>query len=592
MPYTPCDRRDFLKTLLASTTFLAASPRAGRPNVVLIMTDDQGYGDLGATGNPAIRTPHIDAMAGRSARMENFYVHPVCSPTRACLMTGRYNYRTRVVDTWVGRSMMEPKEVTVAELLRGAGYATGIFGKWHLGDNYPLRAMDQGFEESLVLRGGGIGQPPDPPGGEGKYTDPILFHNGGAVQAEGYCTDVYFNAAFDWMEKAHRMERNFFVYLPTNAPHSPFHDVPEDLYEAYLEEDLSNDRMPRDKGHQLPEKVNTDRRARIFSMITNIDDNIGRLFRKLESLKILDNTIVIFMVDNGPNTRRYVAGMRGMKSEVYEGGIRTPFYLHWPARLEPGRSSDRVAAHIDVLPTLLDACGVPMTEGLDGRSFLPLLTKEKFDWPDRTLYIQSHRGDVPVRYHHFAARNQRWKLLHSSGFGKESFEGEPKFELYDMAADPLEMNDVVEAYPDVVRSMVAEYDAWFDEVGSTRADNYAPPRIHVGTPHENPVVLTRQDWRHFKGKLWAKDSVGYWELFVSKPGSYRVCLRFSGPEPAGTATLHLSGQILSKSIEEGARECLFESVKLSQGPVRLRAEFKSGDRIKGPWFVNVDGPHQ
>jgi arylsulfatase/arylsulfatase A len=208
------------------------------------MTDDQGYGDLGATGNPIIETPNIDAMAGRSASMENFYVHPVCAPTRACLMTGRYNYRTRVVDTWVGRAMMEPEETTIAEILQQAGYATGIFGKWHLGDNYPMRPMDQGFGESLVHRGGGIGQPADPAGGEGKYTDPILLDNGKLKKFEGYCTDVYFDRAADWMSKCAAQKRNFFAYIPTNAPHGPFHDVPEDLLERYKKTDLSNNRFP------------------------------------------------------------------------------------------------------------------------------------------------------------------------------------------------------------------------------------------------------------------------------------------------------------------------------------------------------------
>ncbi len=393
---------------------------SGPPNIVIILTDDQGYGDLGVTGNPVLRTPNIDALSRRAASMTTFYVSPVCAPTRASLMTGRYNYRTRVVDTYMGRAMMEPDEVTVAEVLQEAGYATGIFGKWHLGDCYPMRPMDQGFEMSLVHRGGGIGQPSDPPGGEGRYTNATLFRNGRRVETDGYCTDVYFDAAIQWIEDAHRDERRSFTYIATNAPHGPFHDVPQDLYDQYRVMNLDNDQFPQREGHALPDTADTDRRARIFAMITNIDENVGRLVARLGALGILDNTLIIFMVDNGPNGRRYVAGFRGMKGGVYEGGIRSPFFAHWPARLAAGRTSDRIAAHIDVMPTILDACGVEPPDGvrLDGRSLLPLLEGRQVAWPDRTIVIQTHRGDVPVRYHHCATRSQRWKLVHSSGFGR------------------------------------------------------------------------------------------------------------------------------------------------------------------------------
>jgi arylsulfatase/arylsulfatase A len=521
--------------------------------------------------------------------MTNFYVHPVCAPTRACLMTGRYNYRTRAIDTYVGRAMMDPEEVTLAEILGRAGYATGIFGKWHLGDNYPMRPKDQGFEESLVHRGGGIGQPSDPPGGEGKYTDPILFHNGRQVQIQGYCTDIYFDHAMEWMGKNVRRRRSFFAYIPTNAPHGPFHDVPEDEYEYYKRQDLGNDRFPQDKGHPLPEKADEDKRARIFAMIDNIDDNVGRLFEKLNELAITDNTIVMFMVDNGPNGRRYVAGMKGMKSHVHEGGIHSPFFVHWPGTVEPGHSSDRVVAHIDVLPTVLEACGVSKPEGLrlDGRSFLPLLNGEPVAWPDRTIYIQSHRGDQPVLYHHFAARSQRWKLLHASGFGKETFEGEPKLELYDMENDPLEQRDLAKERPEIVEKMRKGYEAWFRDVGSTRPDNYAPPRIIIGTRQENPVVLTRQDWRHIKGRPWAANSNGYWELYTAFGGRYNIRLRFPAAKQAGRATLEIAGKELTQDINEGATECTFKKLALPRGDTRLQATLAFGNDTRGPWQVDV-----
>ena len=196
------------------------------PNVVLIMTDDQGYGDFGATGNRVIQTPHLDQLATQSVQLSHFYVSPVCSPTRASLMTGRYNYRTRCIDTWIGRSMMDPNETTVAEVLQGAGYRTGIFGKWHLGDCYPMRPNDQGFHESLVHKGGGLAQPSEPLENKRRYTDPILFKNGQQVQTKGYCTDVYFDHALEFIKRSHQSNKPFFTYIATNAPHGPFHDVP------------------------------------------------------------------------------------------------------------------------------------------------------------------------------------------------------------------------------------------------------------------------------------------------------------------------------------------------------------------------------
>ncbi|MBN1806267.1 MAG: arylsulfatase [Sedimentisphaerales bacterium] len=590
-------RRNFIKGLCAAPLLLSGcgshllnTAGAGkRPNVILVITDDQGYGDLGVTGNNLIRTPNIDAMARRSGSMKNFYVSPVCAPTRACLMTGRYNYRTRVVDTYVGRAMMEPEETTVAEILRDSGYETGIFGKWHLGDNYPMRPMDQGFTESLVIRSGGIGQPSDPPGGEGKYTDPILADNGKLKQFKGYCTDIYFDRAMSWISECTARSKSFFAYIPTNAPHSPFHDVPQQLYEQYKAMDLSNRNFPQDKGHKLPDDNNPDNRARIYAMITNIDDNIGRLFARLDRLGITNNTIVIFMVDNGPNGRRYVAGFKGMKSYVYEGGIHSPFFFHWPAVVKPGTSSDRIAAHIDILPTILESCGLPRPDGLklDGRSILPLLQGKKIAWHDRTIYIQTHRGDTPVLYHHFAARNQRWKLLHASGFGRESFEGRPKFELYDMTADPLEQNDLAVQRPEIVSAMRRQYEQWFADVGSTRADNYTPPKIYIGTAHENPVVLTRQDWRHLKGRPWAADSNGYWQLYADKTGKYDINIDFPAVKTSGELMLEISGQKISRTVNEGQTSVKFEDISIAKGPARLMATLALGDTTKGPWHVNI-----
>lgn len=557
----------------------AAAPAASdRPNVVVIMTDDQGYGDFGATGNEVIETPNLDAMAGRSAAMETFYVHPVCSPTRACLMTGRYNYRTRVIDTWQGRSMMEPEETTIAEVLGEAGYATGIFGKWHLGDNYPMRPIDQGFEEALVHRGGGLGQPSEPRENERRYTDPILFRNGEKVQTEGYCTDVYFDAAIDFIEKSKSQQQNFFVYLPTNAPHGPYHDVPEDLRKQYLEKadqlaELIVD--PPQKSRRLKSQV--DRLARIAAMITNVDENVGRLFQKLDQLELTRDTVVIFLTDNGPNTRRYVGRFRGKKGEVHEGGVRTVLWVHWPAKLNSGTSSREVAAHIDLMPTILDACQVEVPEGvqLDGRSFLKLLTGEQNEWPERPLVIQSHRGDQPVRYHHFLTRLGRWKLLHGSGFGREEFEGQPEFELYDVVDDPGETENLIDQRPEVAARLRGAYNRWFDDVSSTREDNYAPPRIHIGSPHENPAVLTRQDWR---GGSWSRNAIGHWLLQVEKKAPYDIRLLIEPASAQETARLQVGGVSREKAVPAGADEVLLEDVELPAGSAKLQAELIGEDQ--------------
>ncbi|MBD3275622.1 MAG: sulfatase-like hydrolase/transferase, partial [Candidatus Marinimicrobia bacterium] len=510
--------------------------------------------------------------------------------TRACLMTGRYNYRTRAIDTYIGRAMMEPDEITIAEVLGKAGYATGLFGKWHLGDSYPMRPQDQGFDEVLMHRGGGIGQPSDPPGGEDKYTDPILFRNGEKVQMQGYCTDIYFDEALDWMESVNQRDQNFFTYIATNAPHGPFHDVPEDLYQMYKEMDLSADEFPQEEGHEIENQIDSDRLARIYAMITNIDTNFGKLLDALDERGLSENTIVIFMIDNGPNGRRYVAGMRGAKSNVYEGGIRSPFYVRWPGRLQAGHSNDRIAAHIDIMPTLADACGaaIPQDRTIDGMSILPLLEGTADDWPDRQIVIQAHRGNKPVQFHNFALVTQKWKLLHASGFGNENFQGEPAFELYDLENDPLEMENVAAEHPEVLERLQQDYLEWFKDVSNTRPDNYAPPRIYIGTPHENPTVLTRQDWRHEKGQPWGRDSIGHWLLHAPEAGTYNITLRLQEERPAGEVTVQIGEQTISSQFESGQKRITLEKVEIPQGDLALRATLQLPEDTVGPWQVVVE----
>jgi arylsulfatase A-like enzyme len=574
---------------------LSAEPRQAEiptPNVIVIMTDDQGWGDFGFHGNPVLQTPSLDRLGAESTRLNTFYVHPVCTPTRSALMTGRYPQRTRAFDTWIGRAMLEPEEVTVAEVLRDAGWATGIFGKWHLGDCYPMRAMDQGFDESLVHLGGGIGQPSDPEGGEGNYTNPILFHNGEREQTQGYCTDVYFDQALGWIQEQSGSDKPFFAYIPTNAPHGPFHDVPEELLKKYQTMDLSQAFVPPTEGHPLPTGFDADKLARIYAMIENVDQNVAKLMQGLEDLGIADNTMVIFLVDNGPNTRRHVGGRRGMKASVYEGGVRSPLWVRWPAELQPGEGADRVAAHIDLMPTILDACGVKSAAlaNVDGRSLLPLLKGNDQQWQDRPLVIQAHRGDEGVRYHNFLLRTEQWKLVNASGFGREVQSVEPEFELYDMQADPLEMKNVAAKYPQIVDSLRAEYDDWFTNVSTTRADNWAPPSITVGSPRAHQVTLTRQDWRKLTGAGWSKDSQGEWNIEVAHPGPYGLRIRTIGVTDLSAVTVWCGDTESASASATGFNkdnEVWLEEVYLPLGKSKLRVDLESTNKIVGPYQIEL-----
>ncbi len=567
----------FLNIIVVMFSSVTKAAEVSRPNIVVIMPDDQGYGDHGVTGNSVIRTPNIDALAQDSASMSDFYVCPVCSPTRASLMTGRYHYRTRVVDTFKGRSMMEPEEVTVAEVLQNAGYATGIFGKWHLGDNYPLRPDDQGFDESYIHRGGGLAQPSEPIENNRRYTNPILFENGKQIETEGYCTDLYFDAAIRFIDRCKQEGKPFFVYLPTNAPHGPYHDVPQELYEYYKTVDL--------KSIMVGKKGNVDQLARIAAMIENVDQNIGKLDQHLKEQGLFDNTMVVYLVDNGPNSMRFAGPFRGMKATVHEGGIRSPFFVRWPERLRPGTVSDRIAAHIDLLPTIADAAGVkvPRNANVDGRSLLPLLEGKSPDWPDRHIVLQVHRGDEPVRYHHMAVRNQRWKLVHPSGFGQEKMpEGVP-FELYDMASDQAEKVNLAESKPEKLEAMLKAYDVWFDDVSNTRTDNYAPPRMVIGSDNELVSALTLQDWRVSDSAGWGES--GVWLVNVERPATFDAELVYS--QPVGPMELSLSiGSVTRKAtLEEGQTRLVISDISVPQGDAEIRVRSSIKGRKGDPYHV-------
>ncbi len=538
-----------------------------KPNIIIVMVDDMGYGDLSATGNPIIRTPHIKKLKAEGGELTTFYVSPVCSPTRAALMTGRYNYRTRVVDTFKGRSMMEPEEVTMAEVFQAGGYATGIFGKWHLGDNYPLRPQDQGFEEVLIHRGGGLAQPSEPLENEGRYTDAILFHNGNSYQSKGYCTDVYFDFAFEFMREAKAEKKPFLAFIPPNAPHGPFHDVPEKALAHYKSVDLS----PL-YDYEASERVR-DTTARIFAMIENIDENMGRLRGFLEEEALAENTIVIFMTDNGPAGKRYNGPFRGTKTQTLEGGIRTPFYIKWPAKIASNFENDAPAAHIDLLPTLAALADVPLPEiPMDGLDLSALFSKDEeaaeaasVRADQRPIVIQTHRGDYPQQFHHIAVRQGGWKLLRNSGFGHEIDNGNTPFELYHVENDLGEETNLADKHPDRVKRLQKAYLEWFADVSSTRPHNYAPPRIVLSPKMEPKIDLSIQDWRvpGINEPGWGSE--GSWLVTLEEPLKLKVTAHWGVEVEVDEVTLRVGKRRLSSKQAEKVKTAELGVLELSAG---------------------------
>ena len=510
----------------------SAPPAERRPNVIIVLTDDQGFGDVGVHGNDKIRTPNLDRFAQEGVEFTRFYVSPVCAPTRASLMTGRYYYRSGVIHTSRGGAKMHGDEVTLAETLRDAGYRTGIFGKWHLGDNYPMRPMDQGFDESLVHKSGGIDQAPDKPNG---YFDPLLWRNGDAFHSKGYCTDIFFNAALGFIEDY--QDQPFFIYLPTNAPHGPL--IVDEKYSSHYAE------MGLD-----------ERTAKVYGMVENIDENFGRLTAKLDELNLRDDTIVMFISDNGPAGERYNAGLRGRKSQAYEGGIRALSFLQWPGRLKTPAKIDRVAAHIDVAPTVLDAAGVAWPEDItyDGVSLMPLLDGRAEDWPNRTLFFQCHRGLTPRPYQNAAAVTDQYKLVMSANsFNDENFQlpGDPPLELYDIEADPGEQEDVSGQHPDVLADLRGRYDAWFEDVRSTR--EFTPGVIHLGSDEEQPAVLCR-----YQDSTYKDGQPAGWAVEIERGGKYELMVYRGGDSSAAVMHVRVNDSVTSQELAAGAASAIFE----------------------------------
>ena len=357
------------------------------------MIDNVGYPEIGINGNELVKTPNLDNFASEGTRFERFYSNPLCAPTRASLMTGRYHYRTGVLHTSRGAAKMYGSEITIAELLKNDGYTTGIFGKWHLGDNYPMRPQDQGFDQTLIHKSGRLGQVPDKPN---SYINPKLWENGQYIQKDGYCTDIFFDAAMDFMQK--HQHTPFFIYLPTNIAHATSEagqEVPGKYITPYLE-------------NGFEENI-----AAVCGMINNFDENFGRLTAKLSSLGLREKTLVIFLSDDG-NVRVNKVDFRGHGyATPYEGSIRVPCFVQWPGHFPGKLKVDQIANHIDILPTLLDAAGADTPDNLtiDGVSLLPLLEGKGKDWADRMIFLQCERGMKVHRYKNCAVISERFKLI-------------------------------------------------------------------------------------------------------------------------------------------------------------------------------------
>ncbi len=520
---------------------LALAQEKESPNVIIIITDDQGFGDLGYTGNPHVKTPNIDAFAHESIRFNNFYVSPVCAPTRASLMTGRYSLRTGIRDTYNGGAIMSANEVTIAEMLKQAKYKTGIFGKWHLGDNYPSRPMDQGFDESLIHLSGGMGQVGDFTTyfkGDKSYYDPVLWHNGQQQAFEGYCSDIFADKAIAFIEENH--QKPFFCYLSFNAPHTPL-QVPDKYYQMYEDIDPStgfeNDTRPFVK---MSDKNKEDAR-KVYAMVTNIDDNIGKLLQKLDDLKISENTLVVFMTDNGPQQIRYVAGMRGRKGSVFRGGVRVPFYLRYPAKWNGNKDIETTTAHMDVLPTLSEICGVKMPEDrkIDGKNLVPLLNEQKVSWEDRSLFFYWTRR-YPELYQNMALQKGSYKLAAYVNYDSPIDD----YDLFNIQEDPYEQNNLLPESKEKAVSLKVEMDLRYNElIQSSNLLN--PPHIQIGSEYENPVFLNRNDAGGERG-IWDQEEVyGKWNVSI-KEGLYNVKFRFVKPLQIGGKMFMETGAIINQ----------------------------------------------
>ena len=558
------------------------------PNVIVVMTDDQGYGDLGCHGNPILKTPNLDRLYAESVRFTDFHVSPFCTPTRAELMTGNHPGVTGAYRTSAGRTMMHPSEKTIANLFSENGYKTGMFGKWHLGDNAPNRPQDRGFQDVVWHRCGGVGQASDYWGNN--YFDDSYervrpgSRKGTFEKFNGYCTDVWFREGMRFISE--NQKEPFFLYIATNAPHGPYRVDPK-WAEPYQRNDVNN--------------------ANFFGMIANIDHNLGLLRDHLADLELDKRTILIFLTDNGTAagckfpgldtepTKGFNAGMRGKKSSIYEGGHRVPFFLHWPAGgFSKGRDIETLAAHIDVLPTLADLCQLPQPDqrfDVDGLSLTPLLAGKAKSWNRNHLFLQYHGG----AHHKFApgplinsvVMTERWRLVNTAS----------EQELYDIQSDPSQRDNIVNQRPEIVIDLHTAYQSFWQRV----SPGLKPVAIDLGDPAENPAVLCSQDWRTETGNPpWNFRSIEGipkvthpWLVNILRAGEYRFTLR-QWPKEADKAIVGVKAKIKIAGLESeasipGNSRAVIFNLNLPAGLTELWTYiYDQNEKVGGAYFTEVE----
>lgn len=567
----------FLRLLTCATglPFTAGAVRAAsapRPNVVIFLTDDQGWGDLSINGNTNLSTPNIDSIGRRGAIFDRFFVCSVCAPTRAEFLTGRYHSRGGVSGVSTGRERLNPDERTVAHLFKGAGYATGAFGKWHNGSQWPYHPMARGFDEYYGFTSGHWGE----------YFDPPLEHNGKFVRGKGFIADDLTNHALEFIGK--NKDKPFFCYVPYNTPHSPW-AVPEEYWKRFKDKKLA---MLGDRG---PEEIEETRCA--LAMMENLDWNIGRVLQRLDELKLADNTIVLFFSDNGPNGWRWNGGMKGRKGSTDEGGIRSPLMARWPAKIKPGTVVREITGAIDLLPTLASFAGISSSSGkpIDGKDLSPIVLGGAKDWPDRMLFSHQN-GQV-------SARSQRYRL-------------DAAGELFDMVADPGQTKPVTAEQKEVAAKMSAAVAAWRNDVlpqavaasdapgepnkkgktkkgGGLAPDNRPYP---VGYAEFPMTPLPARDGNATGGIQrssnapnssyfvnWkTKEGVITWDVEVATTGSYEAVVYYTCVEADAGSTIELSlnGATLAGKVSPGWNPPLYtnqDTIKRPAGESQMK-EFR------------------
>jgi len=585
--------------------------RTSHPNVILIITDDQGYGDLGCHGNPVARTPHLDALHDDSVRLSDFHAAPMCTPTRGQLLTGIDAARNGAVNVSSGRTLLRADLPTMADVFRAGGYRTGLFGKWHLGDNYPYRPQDRGFDESLWFPSSHISSLPDY--WENDYFDDVYCHNGSRRRYEGYCTEVFFREARAWIGERLTAREPFLAYLPTNAPHAPLY-VPEEDREV-VEEAFARDarRLPVEPG-ELRGRI-----LRFLAMIHNVDRQVGALRQDLREQGAERDTLLIFMTDNGSTfgPSYYNAGMRGQKCELWEGGHRVPCFVHWPdGELGEPREIGGLTQVQDILPTLVELCDLELPAGrpLDGISLTPALRSEVAVPEDRMLVSNYSRMpgelDFPTPDSPSVMRREgavvmwrRWRLVEGTA-------------LYDLDSDPGQQVDVADRHPEVVEQMGQHLHRWWQEV---EPEANQLQRITIGSEAENPMTLSACEWmdvfvdQQRQVRVAARKN-SYWHLQVAEAGTYAFKLRRWPQEsglklreacpaaeltdghleegvalPIGRARLLVGGQYLVESAEDDDEAVSF-TVHLDAGPTLLHTWFDDEDNqaLCGAYFVEVE----